>query len=386
MRLAAWALLFLLPAGCSFRSPVIPPEPRAVLDALVPELRALAFSPDGQMLASAGGDESGGDEIALWAPATGMRRSTFTHRAGTISALAFSPDSASLAVGEEDGRIRILDVRNGEERVTFAGRPGRVTCLAYTFDGKALISMVEGDPEAEVRRWDVKTGESRDLFTPPAAPPVALAPDGSQLALPSPGDPAGIRVVDLETRKERLLSRFGLVAGDTLIFTPDSKGVAAVHLEDWSPFPNHVPYLILLDAGTGKILLRSPRPFGSRRALAVSHNNKLLAHAIGRGLQLWELERLTVPTALHELPYRGAVPTTSHEIPEREAVRTTRHAIPEREMIRTTIHELPDREAIELLVFSPDDKTLVSADARGRILLWDVPRLLEDRREPSPAK
>ncbi|HLY10002.1 MAG TPA: WD40 repeat domain-containing protein [Planctomycetota bacterium] len=344
MRRAAPALLLAIAAGCSFRSPLIPPEPRAVLDTLVPELRALAFSPDGLLLASAGGEESGGDEIALWIVATGLRRSTFAHRTGTISAMAFSPDSASLAVGEGDGRIRILDARTGEEQVAFSGRPGRVTCLAYSFDGKALITMVEGDPEAEVRRWDVKTGESRDLFTPPAAPPVALAPDGSRLALPSPGDPAGIRVVDLETRHEHVLSRIGLLQGDALIFTPDSKDVAAVHLEEWSPLPNHVPYLYLLNAETGKILLRSPRPFGSRRALAVSHDAKLLAHGVGQGLQLWELGRKEV---------------------------------------RTTLEEIPDGEAIELLVFSPDDKTLVSADTRGRILLWDVPRLLELRREPS---
>jgi WD40 repeat protein len=337
----------LVLSGCSFRSPIIPPGPRAVLDTLVPELRAVAFSPDGLLLASAGGDESGGDEIALWTVATGVRKSTITHRTGTISAMSFSPDSGSLAVGEEEGRIRILDARDGQERVSFAGRPGRVTCLAYTFDGKALISMVEGDPEAEVRRWDVKTGESRDLFTPPAAPPVALSPDGSRLALPSPGDPAGIRVVELEERKERVLSRIGLLPGDALIFTPDGKDVAAVHVEDWSPLPNHVPYLILLNAETGHILLRSPRPFGSRRALAVSHDAKLLAHAVGQGLQLWELPRKEV---------------------------------------RTTLDVIPGGEAIEILVFSPDDKTLVSADTRGRVLLWDVPRLLEIRREPSATK
>jgi len=346
MRRAARSLLFLVAAGCSFRSPIIPPEPRAILDTLVPELRALAFSPDGLLLASAGGDDSGGDEITLWTVATGLRKSTFTNLSGTISAMAFSPDSLSLAVGETEGRIRILDVQTGAERVAFAGRLGRVTCLAYTFDGKALITMVEGDPDAEVRRWDVKTGESRDLFTPPAAPPVALAPDGSQLALPSPGDPAGIRVIDLETRKERVLSRIVLLQGDALIFTPDSKGVAAVHLEEWSPFPNHVPYLYLLNAA-GKILLRSPRPFGSRRAMAVSHDAKLLAHGVGQGLQLWELERKEV---------------------------------------RLTLEEIPSGEAIELLVFSPDDKTLVSADTRGRILLWDVPRLLEIRREPAAVK
>jgi len=346
MRRAARSLLLLLAAGCSFRSPIIPPEPRAILDTLVPELRALAFSPDGLLLASAGGDDSGGDEITLWTVATGLRKSTFTNLSGTISAMAFSPDSLSLAVGETEGRIRILDVQTGAERVAFAGRLGRVTCLAYSFDGKALITMVEGDPDAEVRRWDVKTGESRDLFTPPAAPPVALAPDGSQLALPSPGDPAGIRVIDLETRKERVLSRIVLLQGDALIFTPDSKGVAAVHLEEWSPFPNHVPYLYLLNAA-GKILLRSPRPFGSRRAMAVSHDAKLLAHGVGQGLQLWELERKEV---------------------------------------RLTLEEIPSGEAIELLVFSPDDKTLVSADTRGRILLWDVPRLLEIRREPAAVK
>jgi len=342
VRRASGAVLLLLAAGCSFRSPVIPPEPRAVLDTLVPELRALAFSPDGLLLASAGGDDSGGDEITLWTVATGLRKATFTHLPGTISAMAFSPDSLSLAIGESEGQIRILDVPTGAERVSFSGRLGRVTCLAYTFDGKALITMVEGDPEAEVRRWDVKTGESRDLFTPPAAPPVALAPDGSQLALPSPGDPAGIRVIDLETRKERVLARIVLLQGDALIFTPDSKGVAAVHLEDWSPLPNHVPYLYLLNAA-GKILLRSPRPFGSRRAMAVSHDAKLLAHGVGQGLQLWELDRKEV---------------------------------------RLTLDEIPSGEAIEILVFSPDDKTLVSADTRGRILLWDVPRLLEIRREP----
>ena len=124
MRRAAWALGLVLAAGCSFRSPIIPPEPRAVLDTLVPELRALAFSPDGLLLASAGGDDSGGEEITLWTVSTGARKSTFTSLPGTTSALAFSPDSQSIAVGEAEGGIRILDAQTGSERVAFSGRPG----------------------------------------------------------------------------------------------------------------------------------------------------------------------------------------------------------------------------------------------------------------------
>lgn len=341
MRAAAAVLLALL-AGCSFLPDEEAPRPRAVLETGVAEVRALAFSPDGTMFASAGGgDRPGSEEIAVWAVATGERRRTFGKRPGRAASLAFSPDSKSLAVGEAEGQIRIVEVETGAERLAFSGLGDRVSCLAFSFDGKYLTSVVDGDPYVELRRWDVKTGETRELFVPPAAPPVALASDGSALALPSPGDPAGIRVVELESRRERVLSRIGLVPGDTLLFTPDGKNLAAVHLEGWSPLPNHVPYLYLIDVASGKILLRSPRPFGSKAGLAVSHDGKLLAHGVGARLQFWDLEH-------REL--RAEVDAGS-----------------------------AGNEGAALLVFSPDDHTLVSADGRGRILFWDVLRLLEPR-------
>jgi WD40 repeat protein len=339
VRSAAVALALLL-AGCSFLPDGKLPAPRALLDTRVSAVRSLAFSPDGLLFASAGGGEApDSEEIALWDVATGARKRTFEKRPGRVASLAFAPDSKSLAVGEAEGQIRILDVAMGAERTAFSGLRDRVSCLAFSFDGKYLISVVDGDPYVEVRRWDVKTGESRDLFAPAAAPPVALSSDGNLLALPSPGDPAGIRVVDLESRKERVLSRIGLIPGDTLMFTPEGRSIAAVHLEEWSPIPNHCPYLYLIDVATGKIQLRSPRPFGSTSGLAVSHDGKLLAHGVGSGLQLWDLEHREV---------------------------------------RGTVDSFPSGEqGATHLVFSPDDRTLVSSDGRGHILFWDVPRLLD---------
>jgi WD40 repeat protein len=339
VRRAAAALALLL-AGCSFLPDEAVPLPRALLDTRVSLVRALAFSPDGVLFASAGGgEEADSEEIALWDVATGIRKMVFAKRPGRVASLAFAPDSKSLAVGEAEGQIRMLDVGTGAERTAFSGLGDRVSCLAFSFDGKYLISVVDGDPYVEVRRWDVKTGESRDLFAPAAAPPVALSSDGSALALPSPGDPAGIRVVDLESRKVRVLSRIGLVPGDTLMFTPEGKSIAAVHVEDWSPIPNHCPYLYLIDVASGKIQLRSPRPFGATRGLAVSHDGKLLAHGVGAGLQLWDLEHREVRVVV------GSFPAGS--------------------------------EGAALLVFSPDDRTLVSTDGRSHILFWDVPHLLE---------
>ena len=98
-----------------------------------------------------------------------------------------------------------------------------------------------------------------------------------------------------------------------------------------------------MDAQSGRIRLRSPRPFDARRGLAVSHDAKLLARGIDQGLEIWDLKTLEVLSTVIESPQRT--------------------------------------EGAEMLVFSPDDQTLVSSDGRGLVLLWDVSRLLESPRE-----
>jgi WD40 repeat protein len=337
-------------AGCASAPPPVRPVPRAVLEAHAREIHALAFSPDGTLFASAGpGTTAGSDEITLWTTAAGERRMTFANYKGIASCLAFSPDGKLLAVGATEGRIALLEIESGAERISFMGRadrPGRVSCLAFSFDGKALVSVVrfEGDKEdVEVIRWDVTRGAPRETVATNAVPPLALSPDGGSLAWPVPGLPSGIAILDLETKVERLLSKVAVHGGDNLIFSPDGKWLAAVHHEDWSPLPNRCPYVYLIDAQTGRIRLRSPRPFDAKRGLAVSHDGKLLVRGVDDGLQIWDLGTLEV---------------------------------------RATVSESPQKtEGAEMLVFSPDDQTLVSTDGRGLLLLWDVPRLLEARHE-----
>ena len=339
------ALSVALLVGCSsLPSPTPRPYPRVVLEAHTQEVHAVAFSPDGSLFASAGAGAANPaiDEITLWTTATGDRRRTFATYKDVVSCLAFSPDAKTLAVGSSGGRLALLEIDSGLERSFFAGRAGRVASLSFSFDGKVLVSVVNAEEDkemVEVCRWDVQRGESRDTFTADATAPVALSSEGGSLAWSVPGEIPGLRVLDLETKAVRNFTRIGVHRGDSMVFSAGGKWLAAVHYEDWNPFPNRCPYLYLIEAQTGRIRLRSPRPFDARRGLALSHDATLLARGIDQGLQIWDLKLLEV---------------------------------------RATVGDSPSRSTgAELLVFSPDDRTLVSTDGRGLLLLWDVPSLLE---------
>jgi len=331
--------------GCAATPPAPRPSPRVVLEAHAREIHALAFSPDGTLFASAGGGNNpAADEITLWTTATGERRMTFADYKGVASSLVFSPDGKLLAAGAVDGRITLLEVDSGAERGSFAGTAGVVSCLAFTFDGKVLVSVVhlDGDHETlEVCRWDVDRSAQRASFRPDASSPFALSPDGMTLAWIVQGKPSSVWTTNLETQEKRLISNVGIVRGDTLVFSPDGRRIAAVHHAGWSPIPNHCPYVYLLDAHSGRILLRSPGPFDARRGLAISHDGGLLARGVDGGFQLRDLRTLEVCGNLSGPPSK--------------------------------------MDGAELLVFSPDDRTLIASDGRGVLLLWDVPKLMEAR-------
>jgi WD40 repeat protein len=112
----------------------------------------LALSHDGRFLALGhiGGKKKGA--LRLWE--TVSKKTVWLVDTGKMdpTAVAFSPDNSSLAMGSRDGEVSLWDTRSGRALHRFAGHQGDVRSLAFSRDGKHLAS---GSADTTILVWDI---------------------------------------------------------------------------------------------------------------------------------------------------------------------------------------------------------------------------------------
>ncbi len=128
------------------------PDDPAILEDRV---MALAFSPDGALLATGGGTPSRDGELKLWRVVDGtLARQIDKAHSDTVNAVAFSPDGESLATVASDRSARLWRVADGSRLALLEGHGGHVLTTAWRADGLALAT---GSADRSVRLWDVAT-------------------------------------------------------------------------------------------------------------------------------------------------------------------------------------------------------------------------------------
>ena len=113
---------------------------------------AVAYSPDGKTLASSGSSDG---TIQLWDAESGEHTRTLKGHTDTVRTLAFSSDGKTLVSGSKDDTLRMWDINTGRMLRKLAGHSNDIKSVVFSRDGKMIAS---GSEDASVRLWDAKTG------------------------------------------------------------------------------------------------------------------------------------------------------------------------------------------------------------------------------------
>jgi hypothetical protein len=296
-------------------------------------VEAVAFAPDSRTVAT------GGERLRLWDATTGKERAL----AGDVppaGSVAFSPDGKTLLSGGSDQVIRLWDAGAGKELRKFTGECGEVEFLSFLPGGKNALSMSQHrtyrfatntrqERELQVRIWDVLESKQTRSVGNVMMNRAALSADGRLLATGM----NGIQAWDVPTGKQ-----LGQLESDTyliyaLALSPDGRRLAASFFNQ----KKHGSDMALWETASGKaithlkgVLEQAPQ------AVSLAMSDSLLASGGAWGLiRLWDME-------------------TGQEVRQLKG----------------------HQGAVLSLAFSADGKQLVSGSCDTTALVWDVRNVL----------
>jgi WD40 repeat protein len=376
---------------------------------------AVAFSPDGKMVATGSADGN----VRLWEAATRQEIGPpMSSDAKPVAAVAFSPDGTLVAAGSTDGNVQLWDTATQQEAgsALMAGAT-EVDALAFSPDGKLLAT---GGQDGAARLWDVTTGSQigATMATGDTVSALTFGTGGTMLATAESDGATELWNVATQAQTGAALTVPGSAGVSALAFSPGADALATGNgngsIQLWDPAgfhqksaplavgavslaaaaAGHTPAAFSPDGGllatsnghgtvrVWDVTARRPAgpPISSYRTvtgLALSPDGKTLAVA-GSGVQLWQTATgqqigTALPAAGHGRYRAVAFSPDGATLATLGADGTARiwNATTEQE-IGAPIIVAVTGVTTEAVAFGPNGKTLVTVGAGGQTRLWSV--------------
>ncbi|RKU27709.1 hypothetical protein C6497_10830 [Candidatus Poribacteria bacterium] len=347
---------------------------------------ALAFSPDGTLLACGSEDST----IKLWNTATGELWKIFTGHISDVGMLVFSPDGNTLASASDDGTVRFWDIKLRKASNTKITGHMSIRTASMLKDSYSLVSVLD---TGIISVWDLKNSlkttsiskftlegmEYRGMYRS-----LELSSDGTKLLnVGIQSDPSKpnykhdiLRLTDVNTGRE--LSTFPPISGRKT--SPDGKNLAG--RED-----NKIQ-LFNIETGEKREIITSnhfddsdvQKPQINTLAFS-SDGEKIITGTKGGHVQLWDVETGKELSSFFEewqpsdinkresiLHFAFSSDSSLIAVGSSKRIRLIESA--KQSHLKEIVYT--DEEDGETFIFSPDDKVLIVGYSGGKIRFWDV--------------
>ncbi|MBI2926534.1 MAG: serine/threonine protein kinase [Verrucomicrobia bacterium] len=250
------------------------PTPWWVLRGHRAPISSVAFSPDGQWVATGSWDRT----AKIWEATSGQELRTLQGHMAEISSVAFSPEGRWIVTGSADKTARVWELSSGQELLTLQGHMAGISSVAFSPDGQRIVT---GSGDQTAKLWDAANGQGLLTLKGHAAEvtSIAFSPDGERIVTGS--DDGTAKVWETDTGREVLSLQGHAGKVQSVVFSPDGLRIVSLGYDGTAK---------VWEAASGQILLTLRR--AGDGGVAFAPDGHRLVTCGGLAATVWEAATL----------------------------------------------------------------------------------------------